>query len=115
FRYSERENTIAQKRPELKDDVPEEVKLERLQRLIDRVTALGLKRNTAQIGTVHSVLVEGPSRRSKDEASGRSLSNKVLVFPVPAGRSAADLAGETLNVRVTGATSATLRGVVVED
>ena len=112
FRYSARENTYARKN--LPDDVPEETKLARLNRLIALQRELGAENNRAQVGLVHSVLVEGASRRSRVELMGRSRSGRVVIFPMPttdAGEATADLfVGRSFDVRIASVSSATLRG-----
>ena len=110
FRYSERELTDAKKK--FPDDVPEEVKLARLQKLIDTQTAISARRNTRLKGEVYQVLVEGLSKRSRDELMGRALNNKVVIFPIPeAFKENPDaLFGREMEVEISSSSSATLRG-----
>ena len=114
FRYSARENTYARKH--LADDVPEEIKLARLNRLIEVQRSLGALANQDEVGRSHRVLVEGPSRRSRRELMGRSLTGKVVIFPLSALNDAEaapeSFAGRSYDVRITSASSATLRGTV---
>ncbi len=114
FRYSPRENTYAKKH--LEDDVPEELKLSRLQTLIETQTRIGAKVNRAQVGRTVQVLVEGPSRRSRSELSGRSETGKMVIFPLPEADTppAPEWVGRTVPVLVESATAATLRGRTVE-
>ena len=112
FRYSEREHTLAKKK--FKDDVPEKVKLERLQRLIELQQNIARKRNQSMIGKSFTVLVEGQSRRSREELMGRTFSGKTVVFAPPASLKIEDakaLIGQNLKLRIESATSASLRGL----
>ncbi|MEM9664554.1 MAG: tRNA (N6-isopentenyl adenosine(37)-C2)-methylthiotransferase MiaB [Bacteroidota bacterium] len=104
FMYSERPSTYAQRK--YADDVPEEVKKRRLTEIITRQTQIARERNEAEVGTVQTVLIEGPSKRSDAQLCGRTDSNKMVVFD-----RRDDLAkGQYVNVRLTGCTSATLFG-----
>ena len=79
FKYSERPGTFASKH--LPDDVPEEVKIDRLNRMIALQNELSLESNLRDVGREFEVLVEGRSKRSADELFGRTSQNKVVVFP----------------------------------
>src|SRR5690606_20467390 len=79
FAYSERPGTYAARK--YKDDVPEEVKKRRLQEIIDKQRDLSIERNKMDLHKVHTVLVEGPSKKSSDFLQGRNSANKVIVFP----------------------------------
>jgi tRNA-2-methylthio-N6-dimethylallyladenosine synthase len=79
FYYSERPGTLAEKK--YKDDVDLEVKKKRLSEIIKRQNAHSLIRNRADVGKLHTVLVEGFSKRSDQYLQGRNSSNKVVVFP----------------------------------
>lgn len=103
FKYSERPGTRAARK--LKDDVPEEVKSERLTEMIALQNKLSAKSKKLDIGKVHEVLIEGFSKRSQAYFSGRTSQNKVVVFPAE-GREK----GEYVKVLVEKATSATLSG-----
>lgn len=107
FKYSERPGTVAAKR--LPDDVPEEVKLRRLNEIIELQNKITKESNQNEIGKEFEVLVEGYSKRSNEQLFGRTSQNKVVVFP-RAGRHI----GEFIKVRILSATSATLIGEVVE-
>jgi tRNA-2-methylthio-N6-dimethylallyladenosine synthase len=86
------------------DQVPEDVKRERVERLIEVVQRRALARNRERIGRLEEVLVEGPSRTESVLLRGRTRRNTTVVF---AGRA---LPGALVAVRVEGATSTTLRG-----
>ena len=103
FKYSERPGTYASKH--LPDDVPEEVKLRRLNELIALQTAISAQQNRKDEGRVFDVLVEGFSKRSRDYLCGRTGQNKMVVFPKDGHH-----VGQTVSVRITGSTSATLLG-----
>ena len=107
FKYSERPGTHASKH--LPDDVDEQTKIRRLNEIIDLQNKLSAESNKADIGKVFEVLVEGFSKRSKEELYGRTSQNKVVIFPRE-GRKI----GELIQVRVEEASAATLKGVVVE-
>ena len=103
FKYSERPGTYASKH--LPDDVPEEVKLRRLNELIQLQTEISAQQNRKDEGKVFDVLVEGFSKRSRQQLCGRTEQNKMVVFD----RGDHHI-GETVRVRITGSTSATLMG-----
>lgn len=107
FKYSERPGTYAAKH--LSDDVPESVKVRRLQGMIDLQNELSEASNWRDIGKVFEVLVEGFSKRSKEQLYGRTSQNKVVVFNKANCR-----IGQFVNMKITGATSATLFGELVE-
>ncbi len=107
FKYSERPGTYASKH--LPDDVPEEVKIRRLNEIIELQTRLSAESNRRCIGRTYEVLVEGVSKRSKEQLFGRTEQNKVVVFDRGTHR-----IGDFVNVRITDASSATLKGEAVE-
>lgn len=107
FKYSERPGTYASKK--LADDISEEVKIERLQEIINLQNELSLESNKRDVGKTFEVLVEGFSKRSKDQLFGRSSQNKVIIFDKGNHR-----IGEFVNVKVTGSTSATLFGEAID-
>jgi len=101
FKYSERPGTYASKH--LPDDVPEEVKIRRLNELIALQTDISAQQNRKDEGQVFDVLVEGFSKRSREQLCGRTEQNKMVVFDKGGHH-----IGETVRVRITGSTSATL-------
>jgi len=103
FLYSPRRGTEAAGMP---DQVPEPVKHERLERLVELVQAHARRRNAQLVGTVQEVLVEGPSRTDPDTHRGRARSGKTVIFTPGAP------AGSLVPVRVEAATSQTLRGTL---
>jgi tRNA-2-methylthio-N6-dimethylallyladenosine synthase len=106
FFYSERPGTLAAKK--YTDDIPEEIKKRRLQEIIEKQTAHSLARNKRNVGKIHTVLVEGFSKRSAEFLQGRNTANKVVVFPKGHYKK-----GDYVNVLVEECTSATLMGKVV--
>jgi tRNA-2-methylthio-N6-dimethylallyladenosine synthase len=103
FKYSERPGTYASKH--LPDDVPEEVKLQRLNELIALQNEISAQNNARQVGKVVEVLVEGTSKRSRDQLFGRTEQNRVVVFD----RGNHHI-GERVMVKITSSSSATLKG-----
>ena len=103
FKYSERPGTYASKH--LPDDVPEEVKIRRLNELIALQTEISAAQNKKDEGKVFEVLVEGFSKRSREQLCGRTEQNKMVVFPKGGHH-----IGEKVMVRIVGSTSATLLG-----
>ncbi|OIP83468.1 MAG: tRNA (N6-isopentenyl adenosine(37)-C2)-methylthiotransferase MiaB [Porphyromonadaceae bacterium CG2_30_38_12] len=106
FKYSERPGTVAAKR--LPDTVPEEIKIRRLNEIIAVQNELSLLSHQNDIGKEYEVLVEGFSKRSKEQLFGRTSQNKVVVFPRQDRH-----VGEFIRVKILSATSATLMGEVV--
>ena len=107
FKYSERPGTYASKH--LPDDVPEEVKVRRLEELIALQNELSAESNKRCIGREYEILVEGVSKRSREQLFGRTEQNKVVVFDRGSHRP-----GEYVRVRITDASSATLKGEEVK-
>lgn len=103
FKYSERPGTHAQKH--LPDNISEEEKVRRLNEIIALQTQLSLESNQREVGKVVEVLVEGFSKRSKDDMYGRTSQYKTVVFPRE-GRHV----GELVKVEITEASAATLKG-----
>lgn len=106
FKYSERPGTLAART--MPDNVPEEVKIDRLNRMIALQNELSRESNARDIGKTFDVLVEGVSKRSKEQFVGRNQQNKTLVFPRGDYR-----VGDTVRVRVVDSSSATLIGELV--
>jgi len=103
FKYSERPGTYAAKK--LEDDVPEEVKIRRLNEIIRLQNRLSLESNQRDLGKTFEVLVEGISKKSKQELFGRTSQNKVVVFPKKKFRK-----GDRVNVKIKKCTQTTLIG-----
>ena len=107
FKYSERPGTYASRH--LPDDVPEETKIRRLNEMIALQNELSAESYRKDIGKVFEIMVEGVSKRSKEQLFGRTQQNKVVVFDRGNHR-----IGDFVKARVTDASSATLKGVEVE-
>jgi len=103
FKYSERPGTYASKH--LPDDVPDDVKIQRLNELIQLQTEMSAIRNKEDEGKEFDVLVEGFSKRSREQLCGRTEQGKMVVFDKGNHH-----IGETVRVRIIGSTSATLFG-----
>ena len=108
FKYSERPGTYASKN--LPDDISEEIKIRRLNEIIEVQNQLSAEANQRCIGNTYEVLVEGTSKRSREQLVGRTEQNRVVVFNRGSHR-----IGDFVNVRITEASSATLKGEEVED
>ncbi|HOK61603.1 tRNA (N6-isopentenyl adenosine(37)-C2)-methylthiotransferase MiaB [Tenuifilum sp.] len=108
FKYSERPNTKAAR--QLKDDVPEEVKTRRLMEIIELQGKLSEQSKKSDLGKRFEVLIEGESKKSKDEFFGRTSQNKVVVFPKENHK-----IGEFVFVEITDCTPATLIGRIVQE
>lgn len=106
FKYSERPGTYASKH--FPDDIPEEVKIRRLNELIALQNTLSAQNNLRCIGQEFDVLIEGVSKRSKDQLFGRTGQNKVVI--VDRGDKKI---GQTVRVKITESSSATLKGISV--
>jgi len=101
FKYSERPGTLAART--MPDNVPEDVKIDRLNRMIALQNELSLASNRRDVGKVFDVLVEGAAKRSAEQRVGRNQQNKTCVFPRGNFK-----IGDIVNVRVVDASSATL-------
>lgn len=108
FKYSERPGTYAAKH--LKDDVPEDIKVARLQGMIDLQNKLSEASNLKDIGKTFEVLIEGFSKRSKEQLFGRTSQNKVVIFDKKNYH-----VGQFIKVKINSASSATLFGEPVEE
>ena len=106
FKYSERPGTHAAKH--LDDNVPEDVKKERLARMIKLQNKISLKKNKEDIGKIFEVLVEGKSKRSESMLYGRTEQNKVVVFDAGNAKQ-----GDFVNVKILEVSSATLKGEIL--
>ncbi|HQJ75894.1 MAG TPA: tRNA (N6-isopentenyl adenosine(37)-C2)-methylthiotransferase MiaB [Bacteroidota bacterium] len=102
FKYSPREGTIAYN---FDDDISDEIKGDRLKRLIDIQQQISFESNNKLIGTIQTALIESYSKKSEKEFQGRLDNNKVTVFP-----GNGNFIGDLVNVKITKATSATLIG-----
>ena len=103
FKYSERPGTYASKH--LPDDISEEVKIRRLNEIIALQNRLSAEANARCVGREYEVLVEGTSKRSREQLFGRTEQNRVVVFDRGQHR-----VGDLVRVRITGSSSATLLG-----
>ena len=106
FKYSERPGTYASKH--LPDNVPEDEKIRRLNELIALQTEISAEQNKKDEGKAFDVLVEGFSKRSREQLCGRTEQNKMVVFD-----KAGHHIGETVRIRITDSTSATLLGKAI--
>ena len=106
FRYSKRKDTPA---AEMDGQLPETVKEERNQRLLEVVNALAIAKNQELVGTVQRVLCEGPSKTNKQRLTGRTGTNKILIFDGDVRK----LTGQMLDIQVEDSTGFTLYGSVV--
>lgn len=106
FKYSERKGTVAERLYE--DNIPEEVKLDRLTRLIELQGKISAAANRKQEGCETRVLVEGTSRRDQREWIGRTPGNRTVIFPEKSGEALSP--GDLVNVRILSSTQASLRG-----
>jgi tRNA-2-methylthio-N6-dimethylallyladenosine synthase len=107
FGYSERPNTPAAKK--YADDVPSEVKSRRLDEIIDLQSKTSQELNRLEVGNIHKVLIDGPSKKSEEFYKGRNGQNTTVVFPKGKHKK-----GEYVNVLITKSTQGTLIGEVIE-
>lgn len=108
FKYSERPGTYASMH--LPDNIPEDIKIQRLNRMIDLQNRISAENNKKDIGKVFEVLVEGRSKRNPDEHFGRTSQNKVVVFPKGDSKP-----GDFIKVKILDSSSATLKGIPVDE
>jgi len=106
FRYSERPGTFAAEK--YNDDVPDDIKTNRLNEIIALQNKISLEKNKKDIGKTFAVLIEGRSKKSASQLSGKNSQNKVVVFTDEKHK-----AGDYVMVKVTGCTSATLKGEII--
>jgi tRNA-2-methylthio-N6-dimethylallyladenosine synthase len=109
FKYSERSNTHAARHKP--DDISEEVKGERLTRLIEQQEAISAEVFQSRVGRTYEVLVEGTSKRDDNDLCGRTDDFKMCVFPRPTERDVS--AGDLVDVEIVDCTSHTLLGEAV--
>lgn len=107
FKYSERPGTHASKH--LPDNVSEEIKLRRLAEIIETQNQLSAESNQKEIGKTFTVLVEGFSKRSREQMCGRTEKNKTVVFPKEDAK-----VGDFVKVKINACSSATLLGEIVK-
>ncbi len=107
FAYSERPNTPAAKK--LADDIPYDIKIRRLNEIIDMQRKHSFERNKLDVGQIQRVLVEGFSKRSEEHLQGRNSANKVVVFPKKHYKK-----GDYVTVHITDCTQGTLLGETVD-
>ena len=107
FKYSERPGTHASKH--LPDNVSEETKLRRLAEIIETQNQLSAESNQKEIGKTFTVLVEGFSKRSREQMCGRTEKNKTVVFPKEDAK-----VGDFVKVKINACSSATLLGEIVK-
>jgi tRNA-2-methylthio-N6-dimethylallyladenosine synthase len=105
FAYSPRENTKAYDMP---DSVPDDVKMRRLNEIIEVQRAISFRKNQQEVGRVMEVLVEGESKRSAADYCGRTDTNKMVVFPRNG-----EAPGEVARVAIRRANAATLFGETI--
>ena len=105
FKYSERKHTIAARR--YRDDVPDEIKADRVTRLVDLQKATSLRKNGERIGEVVAVLVEGDAKKSSSQWMGRTDTNVTTVWEK---HRSASVPGDMVLVRVSRASATTLFG-----
>lgn len=107
FKYSERKGTIAQRK--YPDDVPEEVKTERIMRLNEIQKSISLKKNRAHIGEIHRILIESDgTKRSDADVQGRTDGNKLVILPKDGLK-----VGMFVDALITDASSNVLKGTVI--
>lgn len=106
YKYSERPKTLAERKYE--DDISEETKSRRLQEIVDMQRKNALIKNEEKVGKTYTVLVEGTSKKDKNQLHGRTDQNTVVVFP-----KAQYQPGDYVNLKIIACTSATLKGEVI--
>lgn len=106
FLYSVRKGTPAEK---FDDKIPEEIKHERFNRLVDMINRISKEKNSEYLGNTYKVLVEGPSKTNSKTYSGRTESFKLVNFI-----SKEDLTGQILDIKITGYNTFNLEGEIIE-
>ena len=108
FKYSPRERTKAWK---MGDDIADEIKVRRLNEIINQQNSIAREINQTLIGTIENILVEGPSKKNPMEWQGRTDSNKVTIFPQ--NEQSPYVIGDIISVKIEKASSATLFGSLI--
>lgn len=108
YQYSERSGTLAARR--YADDIPADVKARRLSEIIALQHKVSIEKNTREIGTIHTVLIEGESKRSDNDFKGRNDQNKVVIFPREHYQK-----GQYVKVLIERVTITSLIGKIVEE
>lgn len=106
YKYSERPKTLAERKFE--DNVPEKTKSDRLSEVIELQAEYSMKSNKSFVGQTKEVLIEGPSKRNSNDFCGRISENTMVIFPNKGFKP-----GQYIQVKITDATSATLRGEAI--
>jgi len=109
FFYSERPGTPAAKK--LKDDIPNEIKIRRLNEIIEKQREVSLLSNKKDEGKIFKILIDGISKKSESQMKGRTTQNKVVVFDIHPNYKIGDYA----SVKIIGSTTATLFGEIVQE
>jgi len=108
YLYSERPGTLAQKR--YTDDIPDDIKLSRLQEIIETQNSMSLGIFKKDIGKVHKVLIDGNSKKNEADWKGRNSQNKTVVFPKLENKHSI---GDYVHVKIESCTQGTLLGNIV--
>ncbi len=108
YQYSERSGTLAARR--YADDIPADVKARRLSEIIALQHKISIEKNTREIGTIHTVLIEGESKKSENDFKGRNDQNKVVIFPREHYQK-----GQYVKVLIERVTITSLIGKIVEE
>lgn len=108
FAYSPRPHTVSAKM--YSDDVPDEVKKERLSRVLNLQRGISLKKNREKVGAIEEILVEGPSKLGRGQIMGRTRTNRIVNATGPE-----TAIGEIVRVQVAAATANSLLGELLED
>lgn len=108
YQYSERSGTLAARR--YADDIPADVKARRLSEIIELQHKISIEKNTREIGTIHTVLIEGESKKSENDFKGRNDQNKVVIFPREHYQK-----GQYVKVLIERVTITSLIGKIVEE
>ena len=107
FLYSVRKGTPA---AEYADQIPEEIKHERFNRLVDVINTISAEKNAAYVGRIEKVLVDGPSKTNSKTYGGRTETFKLVNF-----RGSPEMTGKIVNIRITASNTFSLEGEVVSE